>query len=46
MIRARLNDLKLQGMDELSIVVNETVKMIETITTPILAIDLNGFTNG
>ncbi|KAG0623386.1 hypothetical protein M758_3G170800 [Ceratodon purpureus] len=46
MIHARLNDLKLQGMDELSTVANEMVRLIETATAPILAVDSNGFING
>uniref|UniRef100_A0A7I4DDS2 Phytochrome n=1 Tax=Physcomitrium patens TaxID=3218 RepID=A0A7I4DDS2_PHYPA len=46
MIHARLNDLKLQGMDELSTVANEMVRLIETATTPILAVDSSGFING
>jgi phytochrome B len=33
-------------MDELIIVINEMVRLIETITTPILAIDSSGFING
>nr|AHZ64003.1 phytochrome [Zygnemopsis sp. MFZO] len=46
MIHARLNDLKLQGMDELSTVANEMVRLIETATAPILAVDSNGCING
>nr|AHZ64006.1 phytochrome [Mesotaenium braunii] len=46
MIHARLNDLKLQGMDELSTVANEMVRLIETATAPILAVDANGNING
>nr|AHZ63968.1 phytochrome [Podocarpus rubens] len=46
MIHVRLNDLKLQGMDELSSVTNEMVRLIETATVPILAVDANGFING
>ncbi|BBN02533.1 hypothetical protein Mp_2g16090 [Marchantia polymorpha subsp. ruderalis] len=46
MIHARLNDLKLQGMDELSTVANEMVRLIETATAPILAVDSSGFING
>lgn len=46
MIHARLNDLKLQGMDELSTVANEMVRLIETATAPILAVDFNGCING
>nr|AHZ63947.1 phytochrome [Pilularia globulifera] len=46
MIHARLNDLKLQGMDELSTVANEMVRLIETATAPIFAVDVSGFVNG
>nr|AHZ63972.1 phytochrome [Isoetes tegetiformans] len=46
MVHARLNDLKLQGMDELSTVANEMVRLIETATAPILAVDSGGFING
>ncbi|KAG0619763.1 hypothetical protein M758_4G163100 [Ceratodon purpureus] len=46
MIHARLHDMKLQGMDELSTVANEMVRLIETATAPILAVDSNGFING
>nr|AHZ63988.1 phytochrome [Bryum argenteum] len=46
MIHARLNDLKLQGMEELSTVANEMVRLIETATAPILAVDSSGFING
>lgn len=46
MIHSRLHDLKLQGMDELSTVANEMVRLIETATAPILAVDSNGFING
>nr|AYW35332.1 phytochrome [Spirogyra varians] len=46
MIHSRLNDLKLQGMDELSTVANEMVRLIETATAPILAVDANGCING
>jgi phytochrome B len=46
MIHGRLNDLKLQGMDELSTVANEMVRLIETATAPILAVDSSGFING
>nr|AHZ63953.1 phytochrome [Plagiogyria japonica] len=46
MIHARLNDLKLQGLDELSTVASEMVRLIETATAPILAVDAQGFING
>ena len=41
-----MNDLKLQGMDELSTVANEMVRLIETATAPIFAIDATGSVNG
>ena len=46
MIHSRLNDLKLHGMDELSTVANEMVRLIETATAPIFAVDASGFING
>ncbi|KAI5060361.1 hypothetical protein GOP47_0024781 [Adiantum capillus-veneris] len=46
MIHARLNDLKLQGLDELSTVASEMVRLIETATAPILAVDGQGLING
>nr|AHZ63986.1 phytochrome [Anomodon rostratus] len=46
MIHSRLHDLKLQGMEELSTVANEMVRLIETATAPILAVDSSGFING
>nr|AHZ64007.1 phytochrome [Coleochaete irregularis] len=46
MIHARMNELKLQGMDELSMVANEMVRLIETATAPILALDAGGLVNG
>jgi phytochrome B len=42
LIHARLSDLRIQGMDELSTVANEMVRLIETATAPILAVDANG----
>nr|AHZ63975.1 phytochrome [Huperzia selago] len=46
MIHTRLSDLRLQGIDELSTVANEMVRLIETATAPILAVDPGGFING
>nr|AHZ63956.1 phytochrome [Taiwania cryptomerioides] len=46
MVHSRLNDLKLQGIDELSSVASEMVRLIETATAPILAIDSAGIVNG
>ncbi|KAH7426880.1 hypothetical protein KP509_10G020500 [Ceratopteris richardii] len=46
MIHARLQDLRLQGLDELSTVASEMVRLIETATAPILAVDAEGLING
>nr|AHZ63977.1 phytochrome [Huperzia lucidula] len=46
LVHAHLNELKLQGMDELSTVANEMVRLIETATAPILAVDSSGSING
>lgn len=46
LIHTRLHDLKLQDMDELSTVANEMVRLIETATAPILAVDSCGSING
>lgn len=46
MVHSRLNDLRLQGIDELSSVASEMVRLIETATAPILAVDYNGLVNG
>lgn len=35
MIHSQLNDLRLQGIDELSAVTNEMVRLIEIATVPI-----------
>lgn len=43
---SQLNDLKLEGMVELQAVTNEMVRLIETATVPILAVDVNGLING
>nr|AHZ64008.1 phytochrome [Chaetosphaeridium globosum] len=45
---AQLSELRLQiqGMDELSTVANEMVRLIETATAPILAVDGQGQING
>lgn len=45
-IHAQLGDLELQGMDELSSVAREMVRLIETATAPIFAVDANGCING
>ncbi|XP_072993838.1 phytochrome A type 3 [Typha latifolia] len=43
---SQINDLKLEGMVELQAVTNEMVRLIETATAPILAVDNNGVING
>ncbi|MQM19367.1 hypothetical protein Taro_052374 [Colocasia esculenta] len=43
---SRINDLKLEGMVELQAVTSEMVRLIETATVPILAVDVNGLING
>ncbi|XP_010247866.1 PREDICTED: phytochrome A [Nelumbo nucifera] len=45
-IHSRLNDLKIEGMEELEAVTNEMVRLIETATVPILAVDVDGLVNG
>ncbi|XP_050372525.1 phytochrome B-like [Argentina anserina] len=39
-------DMEVQGMDELSSVAREMVRLIETATAPIFAVDVNGCING
>nr|AHZ63960.1 phytochrome [Welwitschia mirabilis] len=46
MVHSRLHDLRLQGLDELSCVASEMVRLIETATAPIFAVDTNGLING
>ncbi|XP_057500754.1 phytochrome A1-like [Actinidia eriantha] len=45
-IHSRLNDLKIEGMQELEAVTSEMVRLIETATVPILAVDVDGLVNG
>ncbi|WCJ26801.1 phytochrome A [Euphorbia peplus] len=45
-IRTRLNELKIEGMQELEAVTSEMVRLIETATVPILAVDVDGLVNG
>nr|P93673.1 RecName: Full=Phytochrome type A [Lathyrus sativus]AAB47994.1 phytochrome type A [Lathyrus sativus] len=45
-INTRLNDLKIEGMQELEAVTSEMVRLIETATVPILAVDVDGTVNG
>ncbi|EXB57569.1 Phytochrome type A [Morus notabilis] len=45
-INTRLTDLKFEGMQELEAVTSEMVRLIETATVPILAVDIDGVVNG
>ncbi|OAY42472.1 phytochrome A [Manihot esculenta] len=45
-IHSRLSDLKIEGMQELEAVTSEMVRLIETATVPILAVDVDGLVNG
>lgn len=45
-INAQTGELMLQGMDELSSVAREMVRLIETATAPIFAVDVEGRING
>ncbi|PON64947.1 Phytochrome [Parasponia andersonii] len=45
-VHARHGDMELQGMDELSSVAREMVRLIETATAPIFAVDVDGRING
>ncbi|KAE9611890.1 hypothetical protein Lal_00048950 [Lupinus albus] len=45
-IDTKINDLKMKGMQELEAVASEMVRLIETATVPILAVDINGLING
>ncbi|KAL5580441.1 hypothetical protein UlMin_012883 [Ulmus minor] len=45
-ISTRLTDLKIEGMQELEAVTSEMVRLIETATVPILAVDVDGLVNG
>nr|GMD29092.1 phytochrome B [Ipomoea batatas] len=45
-VRAPPGGLELQGMDELSSVAREMVRLIETATAPIFAVDVEGRING
>ncbi|KAI3933855.1 hypothetical protein MKX01_028181 [Papaver californicum] len=46
LIHSKLNDLKLEGMEELRVVTNELVRLMETATVPVLAVDVDGLING
>ncbi|KAK3030379.1 hypothetical protein RJ639_038907 [Escallonia herrerae] len=45
-IHTKLNELKIEGMQELEAVTTEMVRLIETATVPILAVDVDGTVNG
>ncbi|KAL9427155.1 hypothetical protein AB3S75_033868 [Citrus x aurantiifolia] len=45
-IHSKLCDLKIEGMKELEAVTSEMVRLIETATVPILAVDVDGLVNG
>ncbi|KAK3002566.1 hypothetical protein RJ639_022061 [Escallonia herrerae] len=45
-IHAQSGNLEIQGMDELSSVAREMVRLIETATAPIFAVDVDGCING
>ncbi|XP_031261474.1 phytochrome A [Pistacia vera] len=45
-IHSKLSDLKIEGMKELEAVTSEMVRLIETATVPILAVDGDGLVNG
>uniref|UniRef100_M1BAD8 Phytochrome A n=1 Tax=Solanum tuberosum TaxID=4113 RepID=M1BAD8_SOLTU len=45
-IHTKLNDLKIDGMQELEAVTAEMVRLIETASVPIFAVDVDGQVNG
>ncbi|CAI9101417.1 OLC1v1038740C7 [Oldenlandia corymbosa var. corymbosa] len=45
-INAKLNDLRIDGLQELEAVTSEMVRLIETASVPILAVDVDGVVNG
>ncbi|KAI7755823.1 hypothetical protein M8C21_033533 [Ambrosia artemisiifolia] len=45
-IQAGLTELKLDGLQELEAVTSEMVRLIETASVPILAVDVDGLING
>lgn len=45
-IHSRLSNIKIEGMQELEAVTSEMVRLIETATVPILAVDGDGLVNG
>lgn len=46
LMRLRVAELRLQTVDEINQVANETVRIIETATVPILGVDRNGHVIG
>ncbi|XP_075476161.1 LOW QUALITY PROTEIN: phytochrome B-like [Primulina tabacum] len=45
-VHAEVKDMEFKGMDELSCVAMEMVRLIETATAPIFAVDIDGRING
>ncbi|KAB5534323.1 hypothetical protein DKX38_017409 [Salix brachista] len=45
-VHTQLKDMEFQGMDELTSVAREMVRLIETATAPIFAVDVDGRING
>ncbi|GLT61893.1 hypothetical protein SLA2020_345670 [Shorea laevis] len=45
-IHSKLSVLKIEGMQELEAVTSEMVRLIETASVPILAVDVDGLVNG
>ncbi|KAK4775808.1 hypothetical protein SAY87_023769 [Trapa incisa] len=45
-VSCQLGDLEMQGLDELSSVAREMVRLIETATAPVFAVDVDGRING
>ncbi|KAK6160988.1 hypothetical protein DH2020_004369 [Rehmannia glutinosa] len=45
-VQAQVGDLELQGMNELSSVAREMIRLIETATAPIFAVGADGLING
>lgn len=45
-IHTKLNDLRIDGLQELEAVTSEMVRLIETASVPILAVDVDGVVNG
>jgi phytochrome B len=46
MIHARMNELRIEGLNELSTVASGMVRLIETATAPIFSVDARGLING